>query len=96
MSLRPHRLTSGFTLVELAIVLVIIGLIVGGVLAGQELVHQARIRQTVNQFTGFIAAAHTFDGKYGGMPGDLKNATNHWQGVTNGNGNRFIDSYAEM
>lgn len=71
----PHTRTGeeGFTLVELAIVLVIIGLIVGGVLVGQDLIKSAEIRATVSQIERFNAAATTFRDKFGGLPGDLNN-----------------------
>lgn len=62
---------SGFTLVELAIVLVIIGLIVGGVLVGQDLIKAAEIRSTVADVERYNAAANTFRNKYNGLPGDL-------------------------
>lgn len=66
---------SGFTLVELAIVLVIIGLIVGGVLAGSDLIKAATIRSGVNQVNQYNTAALAFQNKYNGLPGDLANAT---------------------
>jgi prepilin-type N-terminal cleavage/methylation domain-containing protein len=65
---------SGFTLVELAIVLVIIGLLVGGVLVGQDLIKAAAIRSTVSDLEKYNAAANTFRGKYNGLPGDLLSA----------------------
>jgi len=62
---------QGFTLVELAIVLVIIGLIVGGVLVGQDLIKAATVRSTLGDIEKYNAAATTFRNKYGGLPGDL-------------------------
>ena len=61
----------GFTLIELSIVLVIIGLIVGGVLVGQDLIKAAEIRATIAQYEKYNSAMNTFRGKYNGMPGDL-------------------------
>jgi len=66
---------SGFTLIEISIVLVIIGLIVGGILAGQEMVHQAKLRSALSQKEKFETAINTFYGKYGCVPGDCGNAS---------------------
>jgi prepilin-type N-terminal cleavage/methylation domain-containing protein len=65
---------SGFTLVELAIVIVIIGLLVGGVLQGQELIKQAQIRSAMSSIQGYNAAINTFRAKYNEMPGDISRA----------------------
>ncbi len=65
---------SGFTLVELSIVLVIIGLIVGGVLAGRDMIAAAEIRSTISQVERYNTAVNTFRDKFGGIPGDI-NAT---------------------
>lgn len=67
-----YRNNSGFTLIELSIVLVIIGLIVGGVLVGQDLIRAARIRAAISQIEKYNTAVHTFQVKYGGLPGDLE------------------------
>ncbi len=64
----------GFTLIELSIVLVIIGLIVGGVLVGQDLIKAAEIRATIGQYEKYNSAMNTFRTKYNGMPGDLSSA----------------------
>lgn len=74
--LPQSKANSGFTLIELSIVLVIIGLIVGGVLVGQDLIKAAEIRATVSQIEKYDAAANTFRNKYNGLPGDLLNPTN--------------------
>jgi len=66
---------KGFTLVELAIVLVIIGLLVGGVLQGQELIKQAQLRNVVRAFSEMDTALNTFRAKYNALPGDFAAAT---------------------
>jgi prepilin-type N-terminal cleavage/methylation domain-containing protein len=62
---------KGFTLVELSVVIVIIALIVGGIVIGQELVAAAGLRATIAQVESYNAAVHTFREKYGGLPGDI-------------------------
>lgn len=66
---------KGFTLVELAIVLVIIGLIVSSVLVGQDLIKASQLRATTRQLQEFQVGVNTFIGKYNGVPGDLLAAT---------------------
>lgn len=61
-----------FTLIELAIVLVIIGLVIGGVLVSQALISASGIRATVSQIEHFNVGANTFRTKYNGLPGDLR------------------------
>ena len=85
---------SGFTLIELSIVLIIIGLIIGGILAGQELSKQARYRSIINELNGYLTAINVFKLKYNSYPGDMPNATQYWSGSGNGNGDSQI-SYSE-
>jgi prepilin-type N-terminal cleavage/methylation domain-containing protein len=66
------RKESGFSLVELSIVIVIIGLIVSSVLVGQDLVRSAEIRALVSQYERFNKATATFKDKFSGLPGDIK------------------------
>ncbi len=73
---------AGFTLIEISIVLVIIGLIIGGVLVGQDLIKAASIRATISQIEKFNTASHTFQIKYGGLPGDLEAAKASAFGLT--------------
>jgi prepilin-type N-terminal cleavage/methylation domain-containing protein len=62
---------AGFTLIELSIVLVIIGLIVGGILVGRNLIKASEVRATITQIEKYNTATNTFREKYGGLPGDL-------------------------
>jgi prepilin-type N-terminal cleavage/methylation domain-containing protein len=68
--LKKHQ--SGFTLVEIAIVLVIIGLLLGGILKGQELITSARVRNIADQNSGVQAAYYGFIDRYRQVPGDMK------------------------
>jgi prepilin-type N-terminal cleavage/methylation domain-containing protein len=69
-AITPHS-HHGFTLIELSIVLVIIGLIVGGVLVGRDMIHVASVRATVAQIEKYNAAVNTFRDKYNALPGDM-------------------------
>ena len=68
----------GFTLVELSIVLVILGLLVGGVLTGQSLIRASELRSITTQYNGFVTATNAFRDKYFAIPGDMINATAFW------------------
>ena len=65
---------SGFTLVEIAIVLVIIGLLLGGILKGQEMITQAKIKNVINDMNGITAALNSYQDRYRALPGDDKSA----------------------
>jgi len=69
--MRHSHSQSGFTLIELSIVLTIIGLIVGGVLVGQDLIKAAGLRATIQQIEKYNSATNTFNNKFGGIPGDI-------------------------
>ena len=91
----PHfaRRQSGFTLIEIAIVLVIIGLLLGGILKGQELITSARVRNIIAQLDGTKAAFFGFQDRYRALPGDFNKATTQISGASkDGDGNGQIDS----
>jgi prepilin-type N-terminal cleavage/methylation domain-containing protein len=75
------RKTQGFTLVEIAIVLVIIGLLLGGILKGQEMITQAKIKNVVADFSGVSAAYYGYQDRYRAIPGDDPNAATRWAGA---------------
>lgn len=80
----------GFTLIEMSVVLVIIGLLIGGILQGQEMINNTRIKTTIAQVDATTAAVQSFDDKFGALPGDFDQATGILGAATNGNGNGAI------
>lgn len=84
---------QGFTLVEIAIVLVIIGLLLGGILKGQEMITQAKIKNVIADMSGVSAAMYGYQDRYRALPGDDKNALTRWTsgtGTASGDGNGVI------
>ena len=75
------KMQQGFTLVEIAIVLVIIGLLLGGILKGQEMITQAKIKNVMADFSGISAAYHGYQDRYRSIPGDDPNAATRWTTV---------------
>ncbi len=71
---KEYLKNEGFTLVEMSIVLIIIGLLIGGVLKGQELLVNAGIKSTMSQVKNYQAATNTFYDTYGNYPGDISGA----------------------
>jgi prepilin-type N-terminal cleavage/methylation domain-containing protein len=72
------KTNHGFSLVELSIVLVILGLLVGGVLTGKSLIRAAELRSVTTEFAAYQAAIQIFKEKYQAIPGDMTNATMFW------------------
>src|SRR3954471_13371727 len=101
---RMYR-ARGFTLVEIAIVLVIIGLLLGGILKGQEMITQAKIKNVISDFSGISAAYHGYVDRYKKIPGDdpcagttnsaisastCGTAVGRWAGASHGDGNGVV------
>lgn len=82
----------GFTLVELAIVLVIIGIILGAILKGQELITNAKTKRFYNQYREIVAAIYTYYDRYGNLPGDDNTAQSRWSTTSNGDGDGLIET----
>lgn len=68
----------GFTLIELAVVLLVVGLLVGGVLSGRSLLRASELRSVSSDFTRYQTAARSFRDQYRALPGDMANATQYW------------------
>src|SRR5262249_12234754 len=87
------RKQHGFTLVEIAIVLVIIGLLLGGILKGQEMITQAKIKNAIADFSGISAAYYGYQDRYRAIPGDDSSAGARGTtrtAATAGNGNGIV------
>jgi prepilin-type N-terminal cleavage/methylation domain-containing protein len=93
-----HAQAKGFTLVEMAIVIVIIGVLLGGVLKGTEILKSSRIQAIYTEYKNLSAAVIAYQGRYRAIPGDDSGATNRFAGataggtITNGGGNGIITS----
>ncbi len=72
-----------FSLVELSIVLVILGLLTGGILAGQSLIRAAELRAVTTEYNRWVTAVGTFRDKYMAIPGDMNNAVAFWNRQVN-------------
>lgn len=72
------RHNSGFTLVEMAVVVIIIGLIVGGIMGGRVLLKNSELRGVIAEAEMYSGAVKLFKDKYLSLPGDMPNATNIW------------------
>jgi len=79
---RRTQTRRGFTLVELSIVLVIIGLIIGGVLTGQQIIEHARLTNSLNAIQAYQAQLQTYQQNFGALPGDDPNALARFPNVT--------------
>lgn len=87
--MKNNAKSSAFTLVELSLVLVIIGLIVGGVFVGRDLIKVAQLRSAMSEAESFHIAAKAFRLKYNCLPGDCM-GSNFFSGGPNGDGNGII------
>ncbi|MFN7039392.1 MAG: prepilin-type N-terminal cleavage/methylation domain-containing protein [Alphaproteobacteria bacterium] len=74
--------TQAFTLIELSIVIIIIGIIIGGILAGNELLKQAKIRGLLNDIQNIQTSINAFKLKFDALPGDFRNAGKIWTSTT--------------
>ncbi len=95
-SVESMRDEKGFTLVELAVVMVIIGLLIGGILKGQEMIANQKVNSTITQIKALDAATSTFQDMFDAFPGDMASATTRIPGCAapcaDGNGDNVLAS----
>jgi len=77
-----QKTQSGFTLIEIAIVLVIIGLLLGGIVKGQELINSAKVKNLAGDFRAIPLLIYSYQDKYRALPGDDAAAATHLSGAT--------------
>lgn len=94
--------TKAFTLVELAVVIVLLGLIISGIVVGHELIKQAKLRSVVTDFEKYVVSFRSFKFKYGNIPGDMSTAYTYWGAACdatpsncNGDNNKRVDGNQE-
>jgi len=85
---------EGFSLIELAVALVVLGLILGGIFKGRELIEQGKIQKTVSQIADYQMAFMQFVEQYEALPGDYAMADATWgNGSKNGNQNGVVEGH---
>lgn len=87
--------SAGFSLIELSITLVVIGLIIAAIASGAHLMQAAQINKIISELSGYKQAVESFQLKYNNLPGDQPDATNFWLDVENGNGDEHISGLTE-
>lgn len=83
---------TGFTLLEIAIVLVIIGLLLGGIMQGQSLIKSARVKSIITDMEGMGAAIYAYQDRFKALPGDDSRAQAHHGGINCGGGSGACDN----
>ncbi len=82
-----NKKSLGYTLIELSLFIIIIGLVIVAVISSKDIIHNALIRSQIVQIKKFDIATNSFILKYGGLPGDLVDAKSYWPEAENGDGN---------
>jgi prepilin-type N-terminal cleavage/methylation domain-containing protein len=93
------RNNKGFTLIEMAIVLVIIGIILGAVLKGGDLIDNAKEKKFKSEISTLVTSYYNYYDKYGRIPGDDNTAAARWAAApaaTSGNNNGLINTAGEI
>jgi len=104
--MNKNKKISGFTLTELAIVVIVIGLILGALLAADEIIEGAKRHSVIKEINKYTNAINTFYTQYNALPGDMSNAEKYWgqdtsgcpglgdgEGTCDGNGDGYIRGY---
>ena len=81
----------GFTLLEMSVVLLVIGLIMGGIVTTSTMIRNAQLQSVMGEYQMYVIALKNFKNKYQALPGDMPTAATMWSGATNGNGNGYIE-----
>lgn len=92
MMLKKRTKIEGFSLMEISIVLLIIGIVAGGMLKGRDLIEAAQIKSVINDIENFRIAYATYLNSYGSLPGDDSEASEKFASVHNGDGDGKISS----
>jgi prepilin-type N-terminal cleavage/methylation domain-containing protein len=96
--MKKNRYSKGFTLVELSIVLIVIAIVIGGILGGQEILYTARKANVVTEVNQIKAALNNFSAKYyGNLPGDYPDAERLWGSslASDGDGDGYMEKGAD-
>lgn len=83
---------NGFTFIQLAVVLIIIGFITGGIVVGQAVIRRGELTSVMADVNKFRNAINQFESRYGVLPGDMANASSYWASANNGDGNGKISA----
>lgn len=87
---------SAFTLIEFAIVIVIIGLIASGVIGANSLINSAKRSELIIDYNNFKTVINAFQLEYDALPGDMDDAQGYWSDICNGDGDRKIDMFGSL
>lgn len=83
--------TRAFSLVELSIVIIILGLLISSITVGRDLIQASKVRNLINQITNFTTAINTFEMKYSALPGDISNPSRRGLGTNAGDNDGLIE-----